>query len=273
METSTVPMDMAIAHETLAISEKNGEIINDLFEIQIELKPIEKTETNTFHKSKYANYASVWQAVGPMLIDRNILTIHTPGLNELTGTVYMDTLFLKMTSGQWIRIRGSSAPKDLAPQAIGSTHTYLRRYNVGAVLNLIFVDEDDDGNAASGYSKTSNTKGAAKPTKNVNTPNSDYGDYNQYLNEKDRDFTPKKTANVTRGVGNLKKLEPIMNPAEADETADSLISQINEVKNEGLLKKWQSDKKNVVESLPQKLKEKVMGEYGQRLNEFRSESA
>lgn len=264
---------MAIAHETLAISEKNGEIINDLFEIQIELKPIEKTETNTFHKSKYANYASVWQAVGPMLIDRNILTIHTPGLNELTGTVYMDTLFLKMTSGQWIRIRGSSAPKDLAPQAIGSTHTYLRRYNVGAVLNLIFVDEDDDGNAASGYSKTSNTKGAAKPTKNVNTPNSDYGDYNQYLNDKDRDFTPRKTANVTRGVSNIKKPDPILDPVQAEEITDGIIADMKKAKTAKLLEQYAKGKKPTIESLPDEFRKRVYDQYILLGNQFKELAA
>lgn len=35
------------------------------------------------------------------------------------------------------------------PQAVGSAITYMRRYALGAVLGLN-IDNDDDGNAASG---------------------------------------------------------------------------------------------------------------------------
>lgn len=238
METNeALPIDVAITHETLATSEKNGEILNDLLEIQKALKPIEKTEDNPYHKSKYANYASVWQVCGPMLLDRNILTLHTPGLNELTGTVYVDTLFLKVTSGQWVRIRGSSQPKDLSPQSVGSNQTYLKRYNTGSILNLVFVDTDDDGNVASGFS---NKK--SEPT-----------------------TAPKQTPKATRGVAAVKQIDPVA----SGDTADTLIGELATIQNQKALDDWFKKNEAVINGLPENLKAGVRKEYARLHAEFR----
>lgn len=238
--TEALPIDMVIAHETLATSEKNGEILKDLFEIQKALKPIEKTEDNPYHKSKYANYASVWQVCGPMLLDRNILTLHTPGLNELTGTVYVDTLFLKVTSGQWVRIRGSSQPKDLAPQSVGSNQTYLKRYNTGSILNLIFVDTDDDGNLASGYSTK---KPETVPTKTL----------------------PKTQTKATRGVDKIKQIDQVA----SGDTADTLIGELALIQNQKSLGDWFKKNETIINNLPENLKADVRKEYARLHTQFK----
>lgn len=236
-----LPIDVAISHETLTTSEKNGEIIKDIFEIQNALEPIGKTETNTYHKSKYANYTSVWNACGPLLLARNILTLHTPGFNDATGTIYMDTLFLKMTSGQWIKIRGSAAPKDLGPQSVGSTHTYLKRYNIGSILNLIFVDTDDDGNAASGLnSKKPETPPLPKPL-------------------------PKTQPKASRGVDGIKQIDPVA----SGDTADTLIGELALIQNKKALDAWFKKNETIINGLPENLKADVRKEYARLNTQFK----
>jgi hypothetical protein len=52
-------------------------------------------------------------------------------------------------SGEWLGSHFTMKPVKNDPQGIGSCITYMRRYALAAILGLN-IDEDDDGNQASG---------------------------------------------------------------------------------------------------------------------------
>lgn len=226
---------MEFPSNILATSKEVKGLMADLLDIQKNITTIKKSETNKHFGSKYANYAAVWETCGPLLNEKGILVIHSPGQDG--DFVIMDTIFLKVDGDEWLRIRSSAKPVDLKPQTIGLVHTYLKRYNVGHGLNLVF--EDDDGNAGSGI--------APPPT----------------------DLLPKPTAKTmtkaTRGVDAIKQIDPVA----SGDTADTLIEQINGIMTKEKLDQWKADNKSIVDNLPPKLRTNVLGEYVRRNDEFK----
>jgi hypothetical protein len=76
-------------------------------------------------------------------------------------------------SGEWLGSHFTMKPMKNDPQGIGSCITYMRRYALAAILGLN-IDEDDDGNSASGNSQsnhksTNNSDKAELPWLNKDT--------------------------------------------------------------------------------------------------------
>lgn len=98
-------------------------------------------KTNPHFKSKYADLASVIEAV------RKPLTAN--GLSFTQTTQYGQEFYLLTTllhtSGQWLRSE-YPLPVNATPQQMGSALTYARRYSLSAIAGIA-ADEDDDGNA------------------------------------------------------------------------------------------------------------------------------
>jgi hypothetical protein len=127
-------------------SEKIDLLITALAIAQGEISPAPKSADNPFHKSKYANLTSVWEACRLHLSKNGIAVVQT--LDESAGQMVLVTM-LAHSSGQWIKSRVPILVGDKkTPQTIGSAITYMRRYSLAAIVGVAPEQDDDDGQAA-----------------------------------------------------------------------------------------------------------------------------
>lgn len=125
---------------------------------------IKKDANNPFFKSKYATLSNILDQIEVPLQESDLVITQFPDDDHC-----LTSLLIHTKSGEWMKARYKMSPvpeyikeKDKSgivlfrstevydnPQAIGSALTYARRYAIGAILSLN-IDEDDDGNAASG---------------------------------------------------------------------------------------------------------------------------
>ncbi|MCA1841475.1 MAG: ERF family protein [Actinobacteria bacterium] len=121
-----------------------------LAKAQGQIRGAKKDADNPFYKSKYADLASVKEAIQVPFAENGlsvVQTISAPEGQEILGVVYITTMLLH-ESGQWIRDTLVMKAKENTPQGIGSTITYGRRYGLAAIAGV--APEDDDGEAAQG---------------------------------------------------------------------------------------------------------------------------
>ena len=112
-------------------------------------------KANPYFKSKYADLASVIDAIKKPLADNGLGYTQTTHIQE--NALVLVTKLMH-ASGQWIE---SEYPLPLVPdkpQAMGSAMTYARRYALAALCGIA-AEEDDDANAAQA------AVGAKKPPK------------------------------------------------------------------------------------------------------------
>lgn len=120
-----------------------------LVKFQGEVEIIRKEASNPFFRSKYATLADILKVIRQPLADNGLAVSQFPTGEEQMTTVLMHT------SGEYIMETSQMSPEKKTPQALGSAITYMRRYALAAVLALS-IDDDDDGNAASGKVVTTN---------------------------------------------------------------------------------------------------------------------
>ena len=114
------------------------------------MKGAVKDSANPFFKSKYADLASVVEAIRAAFSANGLSYIQT--VEPHPDEVRVETTILH-SSGEWISCGYLSLPVSKADaQGFGSALTYARRYSLSAAVGV--APEDDDGNAAV----------AAKPT-------------------------------------------------------------------------------------------------------------
>lgn len=116
-----------------------------LLKAQREFPLIKKEDSNPFFKSKYAGLPSILEVVLPILNKHGIVLVQAP-INELERVGVRTTL--SHVNGE-INSEFTMALSKNDPQGAGSAITYARRYALVSMLGLN-VDEDDDGNSASG---------------------------------------------------------------------------------------------------------------------------
>lgn len=126
-------------------SEKIGELVKALVEVQGSIKAAKKESENPYFKSKYADLGAVWDSCRSLLNKNGLAVIQT---TEVVGDRVALVSTLAHTSGEWIKGRLLLMPVKNDPQGVGSAITYGRRYALSALLGIV-SDEDDDGNAAS----------------------------------------------------------------------------------------------------------------------------
>lgn len=137
----------------MTTSDQINEIATALAKAQGEMGGAVKDSANPFFKSKYADLASVRDAVREPFAKHGLSVVQSPSVD---GTrVSVDTLLMH-ASGQWIRGTVSATAKEDAPQAVGSTITYLRRYSLQSFAGV--APEDDDAEAAHGRGNGQQTK-------------------------------------------------------------------------------------------------------------------
>lgn len=130
-------------------SESISNLATALVKFQKDVENIKKDSKNPFFKSKYASLSNILDAVRQPLSENNLSFTQFPcGEGELVTTIMH-------SSGEFMSASFKVSPVKNDPQALGSAITYARRYALSAALGLN-VQDDDDGNAASYTSNTTN---------------------------------------------------------------------------------------------------------------------
>jgi hypothetical protein len=112
---------------------------------QTELKNPPKDSVNPHFKSKYADLATVRDAVIPVFVKHGLAVMQLPC--EMDDAPALTTL-VTHTSGEWLETTIKLRPGKMDPQGVGSALTYARRYALQSVAGVA-AEDDDDGNAAS----------------------------------------------------------------------------------------------------------------------------
>lgn len=144
-------------------SEAINELSTALAKAQGIMKAATFNRTNPHFKSKYADLASVLDAIREPLASNGLSITQTPQIRD-AGLVLVTTL--RHASGQWIDSE-YPLPTTVRPQELGSALTYARRYSLSAIT-CIAADEDDDGNAAEAAA-TKPARAPRAPSPNVMT--------------------------------------------------------------------------------------------------------
>lgn len=134
-----------------------------LFNVQKEIGlTLTKDAKNPFFKSNYVSLPNLSENIQPVL-QKNGLLLQQPPVS-VDGRTYVKTKITHVDSGETEEILTLvTSVKENDPQAMGSGITYMRRFALMAYLGI--AAEDDDANAASGKSTTSNV--TAGPPKTI----------------------------------------------------------------------------------------------------------
>lgn len=129
-----------------------GKLATALAKAQGEMEGASKDRKNPAFNSKYADLASVWDAVRGPLSKHGLSIVQLPCPAPAGEVGLVTTLFHE--SGESISQVFFMPVKDPKnAQAVGSALTYARRYALMAVTGI--APEDDDGNGAAGKVVTS----------------------------------------------------------------------------------------------------------------------
>lgn len=108
---------------------------------------VKKTDANPFFKSKYAGLPSILEVVLPVLHKNGLYLTQSPVTDG--DRIGIKTMILHTESDESLEGTFTVNLAKNDPQGAGSAITYCRRYALVSMLGLN-VDEDDDGNHASG---------------------------------------------------------------------------------------------------------------------------
>jgi len=127
-------------------SESIAALAAALAKAQGQMKGAVKDSANPFFKSKYADLASVVEAIRVAFASNGLSYIQTVEPSD-KDEVRVETTILH-SSGEWISCGVLALPVSKSDaQGYGSCLTYARRYSLSAATGV--APEDDDGNAAS----------------------------------------------------------------------------------------------------------------------------
>lgn len=135
-------------------SDEIAALCKALAKAQGEIKGAVKGRENTHFKSEYADLGSVWAACRAALSSNGIAVVQMPESTDGISITLISTL--THSSGQWLRSRltmkaaGRNASGGPGPQDMVSLVTYMRRTALAAMVGVAPVDDDDDGESASG---------------------------------------------------------------------------------------------------------------------------
>ena len=129
---------------------------------QSQMGEVFKRANNPAFKSKYADLATVVDAVIPAFNASGLAVIQSPAFD---GEVVTIVTMIAHIEGGWMKSSIDLRPSKTDPQGVGSAITYGRRYGLMAVAGV--APEDDDGNAASGGDQRQNGQTAPKQSQAV----------------------------------------------------------------------------------------------------------
>lgn len=137
-------------------------VFEAMAQARTEMPAIAMDADNPYFKSKYAPLGTIMTTIQPTLDKYKLSIVHTLEGDGVTAGV--TTRVTHYESGEWIEstavvpLKGASEKTQIV-QVAGIDFTYLRRYNINAMFNLI-AEEDTDGNL-----------GYERPAKQVYRPN------------------------------------------------------------------------------------------------------
>ena len=119
-----------------------------LVKAQSQIRGALKDSVNPHFKNRYADLASVWDAIRDALHKNGLAVVQLSRIHESGAPVLVTRIIHE--SGEHVEGEYPLVCKDPNdPQKLGSATTYARRYALAAALGVI--QEDDDGQAASGH--------------------------------------------------------------------------------------------------------------------------
>lgn len=127
-------------------SESIEELAKALVAAQARMTHAAKNAKNDHLKSRYADLASVWDAIRESLTANGLCVVQLPRTDGKAIVVRTELLHV---SGQWIACELPiliAEGRESDPRVIGSALTYARRYSLSAIAGI--AQDDDDGNAA-----------------------------------------------------------------------------------------------------------------------------
>lgn len=124
-------------------SQSVKEIGKALSTFHTKMEKIKKDANNPYFKSRYASLSNILEQIQLPMAESGLSFAQLPDGDCLT------TILIHNESGEYFQSCYNIHPVKNDPQGIGSAISYARRYALSAILGLL-VDDDDDGNAASG---------------------------------------------------------------------------------------------------------------------------
>lgn len=118
-------------------------LLRALCAAQAEMKPAVKETVNPHLRSKYANLASVWEALRGPLTRHGLVVTHTLIMSEEQLT--LTTALYHAASGQCLTTDYPlAATRSTGSQQLGAALTYARRYSLLLLVSATTDDDDDD---------------------------------------------------------------------------------------------------------------------------------
>lgn len=143
----------------LETSESIAKLAASLAKAQGSMRAALKDSVNPHFRSRYADLAGVWDACREPLASNGLAIVQTPG--EISERSITLTTLLCHESGEWMRSAFTIPVSKPDAQGVGSAVTYARRYALAAMVGI--VQDDDDGNAASGPAQARKSAPAPAP--------------------------------------------------------------------------------------------------------------
>lgn len=117
-----------------------------IIEIQKSICGLKKDAKNPFHKSTYMSLTAIVNALKPILHEKGCYSSHELGLDD-SGKASLATKIIYKDGTVLLQCKSPLPVKDVNdPQKYGSAITYMRRYNLTALLEI--EEDDDDGQKA-----------------------------------------------------------------------------------------------------------------------------
>jgi hypothetical protein len=130
-------------------SEQINELATALAKAQGQMRPASKNAANPHFRNRYADLASVVDALREPLSANGLSYTQLVGHSD--GSVLVETVLMH-SSGQWLSSELALRPAKADVQGVASAITYGRRYSLQAICGLA-SDDDDDGNDAVGHGR------------------------------------------------------------------------------------------------------------------------
>ena len=121
-------------------SESIGKLAEALAKAQGAMGAAHKESSNPFFKSKYADLASVIDAIKQPLADNGLAFVQCTDFDD-SHSVIVETMLMHQ-SGEWISSRLRMTPVKVDPQSTGSCVTYAKRYGLQAMAGIPSADDD-----------------------------------------------------------------------------------------------------------------------------------
>jgi len=182
VETAEIPVQPRMPLQSISLTTQIGaltlsrdfdEIVKSLGEIQAAINEtgLKADTQNDVLLNMYAPLPVILKALTPYLKQHGVTLLQPYVVHD--DQVHVTTVFIK--GKQYVSMTSAMKADNTYAQAIGSAVTYGCRYSIRSILGLAVdggVDQDDDGNKASGVSSTSKSgtqSGAASTTPATST--------------------------------------------------------------------------------------------------------